>query len=201
MTKSNVQIFGVIPLVNLQNNIWTAVKRRKMRCRTLICFRLSCFIVLFWCRVFGRFFLKIQYNKYNTIIEHISTPVPTVDNIRIQIYMHMLYIHNRQKDTSIQTESWTKYFIDRYLPCTMSDWLPVTCVNSLNLKKCLLQFINHNSLHHFQHVNAIYETLFLLSDFSKTFMQQILHGIHFFLKQVLTRYKVNNLYLCRLGEE
>ena len=67
----------------------------------------------------------IQYNKYNTIIERISTPVRTVDNIRIQIYMHMLYIHNRQKDTSIQTsiqtKSWIKYFIDRYLPCTKSD--------------------------------------------------------------------------------
>ena len=43
------------------------------------------------------FFFKIQYNKYNTIIQHISTPVPTVDNLRIKIYMLMLYIHNRQK--------------------------------------------------------------------------------------------------------
>ena len=40
--------------------------------------------------VFWGFFV-IHYNKYNTIIEHISTPVPTVDNIPIQIYMHMLY--------------------------------------------------------------------------------------------------------------
>ena len=55
---------------------------------------------------------KNQYNKYNTIIEHISTPVPTVDNIRMQIYM---------LKTSIQTKSWTKYFTDRYLPCTKSD--------------------------------------------------------------------------------
>ena len=60
--------------------------------------------------------------QYITIIEHVSTPVPTVDNIRIQIYKYMLCIHNRQNDTSIQTKSWTKYFIDRYLPCTMSDW-------------------------------------------------------------------------------
>ena len=70
------------------------------------------------------FFFFIQYNKYNTVIEHISTPVPTVDNIRIQIYMLMLYIHNRQKryiHTDIHTKSWTKYFIDRYLPCTKSD--------------------------------------------------------------------------------
>ena len=54
--------------------------------------------------------------QYITIIEHVSTPVPTVDNIRIQIYKYMLCIHNRQNDTSIQTKSWTKYFIDRYLP-------------------------------------------------------------------------------------
>ena len=63
----------------------------------------------------------IQYNKSNKIIEHVSTPVPTVDNIHIQIYIYMLCIHNRQKGTSIQTsirtKSWTKYFIDRYLPC------------------------------------------------------------------------------------
>ena len=49
----------------------------------------------------------------------------TVDNIHIQIYMYMLCIHNRQKGTSIQTsmqtESWTKYFTDRYFPCTLSD--------------------------------------------------------------------------------
>ena len=61
-----------------------------------------------------------KIKKYNTIIEQVSTPVPTVDNIHIQIYAYMLCIHNRQKDTSIQTKSWTKYFIDRYLPCTMS---------------------------------------------------------------------------------
>ena len=71
------------------------------------------------------FFFLIQYNKYNTIIEHISTPVATVDNIHIQIYMHMLYIHNRQKDTSIQTKSWTKYFIDRYLP---AQWV-IDCLS------------------------------------------------------------------------
>ena len=27
-----------------------------------------------------------QYNKFNTIIEHVSTPVPTVDNIYKYIY-------------------------------------------------------------------------------------------------------------------
>ena len=45
------------------------------------------------------FFLMffIQYNKYNTIIQHISAPVPTVDNTHIQIYMLIIYIHNRQK--------------------------------------------------------------------------------------------------------
>ena len=64
MTKSNVQIFGVIPLFNLQNNIWTAVKRRKMRCRTLICFRLTCFIVLFWCPLVGRFFFSSGNNPF-----------------------------------------------------------------------------------------------------------------------------------------
>ena len=42
-------------------------------------------------------FYFIQYNKYNTIIQHISAPVPTVDNTHIKIYMLMLYIHNRQK--------------------------------------------------------------------------------------------------------
>ena len=47
-------------------------------------------VVVFYTLIF------FQYNIYNTIIELISTPVPTVDNIRIQIYMLMLYIHNRQ---------------------------------------------------------------------------------------------------------
>ena len=33
------------------------------------------------------------------------------------------YIINKkvQTQTAIQTESWTKYFEDRYLPCTLSD--------------------------------------------------------------------------------
>ena len=31
-------------------------------------------------------------------------------------------------------QSWTKYIIDRYFTCTMSDWLSVTCVCILNLK-------------------------------------------------------------------
>ena len=61
------------------------------------------FFFFFFFFSFFPFFLKIQYNKYNTIIEHVSTPVPTVDNIRIQICMYMLCIHNRQKGTSIQT--------------------------------------------------------------------------------------------------
>ena len=43
------------------------------------------------------FLFFIQYNKYNTIIQHISAPVPTVDNTHIQIYMLIIYIHNRQK--------------------------------------------------------------------------------------------------------
>ena len=74
------------------------------------------------CSFFGVFFNNLKNkNQYNTIREHVSTPVPTVDNIHIQIYVYMLCIHNRQKDTSIQTKSWTKYFIDRCLPCTMSD--------------------------------------------------------------------------------
>jgi len=32
---------------------------------------------------------SIQCNKYNTIIEHVSMPVPTVDYIHIQTYMYM----------------------------------------------------------------------------------------------------------------
>ena len=67
----------------------------------------------------------IQYNEYNTIIEHVSTPVPTMDNRRIQTYTYRLCIYHKQKATDIQTamqtESWTKYFTDRYLPCTVND--------------------------------------------------------------------------------
>ena len=33
-------------------------------------------------------FSFIHYNKYNTIIEHVSTPVPTMDNIHIYIYIY-----------------------------------------------------------------------------------------------------------------
>ena len=71
--------------------------------------------------IFLFFYNLKNLNQYNTIIEHVSTPVPTVDNIHIQIYVYMLCIQNRQKDTAKQTKSWTKYFIDRCLPCTMSD--------------------------------------------------------------------------------
>ena len=56
---------------------------------------LPAFVVWSFFLLFFLFF--IQYNKYNTIIQHISAPVPTVDNTHIQIYMLMLYIHNRQK--------------------------------------------------------------------------------------------------------
>ena len=59
-------------------------------------------------------FLKIQYNKYNTIIQHSSTPVPTVDSLRIQIYMLMLYIHNRQK-RYIHTDIHTDKELDKVL--------------------------------------------------------------------------------------
>ena len=67
--------------------------------------------------VFSSFFLflfLIQYNKYNTIIQHISAPVPTVDNTRIQIYMLMLYIHNRQK-RYIHTDIHTDKELDKVL--------------------------------------------------------------------------------------
>ena len=59
-------------------------------------------------------FFKIQYNKYNTIIQQINTPIPTVDNIRIQIYMLMLYIHNRQK-RYIHTDIHTDKELDKVL--------------------------------------------------------------------------------------
>ena len=39
--------------------------------------------------------LNLKKREYNTIIEHISTPVPTVDNIRIQIYMHTYIIDKK----------------------------------------------------------------------------------------------------------
>ena len=63
---------------------------------------------------FSFLFFKIQYNKYNTIIQHISAPVPTVDNTRIQIYMLMLYIHNRQK-RYIHTDIHTDKELDKVL--------------------------------------------------------------------------------------
>ena len=46
--------------------------------------------------------VPIQYNDYNTIIEFVSTPVPTMDNKHTQIYMYTLCIHNIQKGTDIQ---------------------------------------------------------------------------------------------------
>ena len=45
--------------------------------------------------------VPIQYNDYNTIIEFVSTPVPTMDNKHTQIYMYTLCIHNIQKGTDI----------------------------------------------------------------------------------------------------
>ena len=100
LSSLNLSLFTVIQV--LMSSVHFCKERRFLFCLTLI-----------------------QYNEYNTIIEHVSTSVPSVDNIHIQIYMYMLCIHNTQKDTSIQTsiqtKSWTKYFIDRYLPCTKSD--------------------------------------------------------------------------------
>ena len=45
-TKHSTRIFGVIPFIKLSNDIWTADKRWKMRCRTrtLIFFWLSCVV-------------------------------------------------------------------------------------------------------------------------------------------------------------
>ena len=70
-------------------------------------------VVFFFSFLFSLLFL-IQYNKYNTIIQHISAPVPTVDNTRIQIYMLMLYIHNRQK-RYIHTDIHTDKELDKVL--------------------------------------------------------------------------------------
>ena len=56
---------------------------------TIVVFHICLFIYLF---LFFSLLFLIQYNKYNTIIQHISAPVPTVDNTRIQIYMLMLYM-------------------------------------------------------------------------------------------------------------
>ena len=41
----------------------------------------------------------VQYNEYGTVVEHVSAPVPKVDNIYIQIYMYKLCIHNKYKGT------------------------------------------------------------------------------------------------------
>ena len=52
-------------------------------------------------------FSLIQYNESNKIIEHVNTPIPTVDNIHIQIYMYRVCVHNRQKryiHTDIHTD-------------------------------------------------------------------------------------------------
>ena len=47
-----MQIVWVSPFLKLQNNT-TTIKRSKIRCRTHICFRLSCFLLLFWYPMFG----------------------------------------------------------------------------------------------------------------------------------------------------
>ena len=44
-------------------------------------------------------YILIQYNEY-TIIEHVSTPVPTMDNRHTQVYMYRLRIYNL-KNTAI----------------------------------------------------------------------------------------------------
>ena len=81
----------------------------------VVCFFVfSCFCLLLLLFSVFIVFFKIQYNKYNTIIQHISAPVPTVDNTRIQIYMLMLYIHNRQK-RYIHTDIHTDKELDKVL--------------------------------------------------------------------------------------
>ena len=72
----------------------------------------------------------IQYNKYNTIIEHISTPVPTVDNIHIQIYMLMFYIHNRQKGY-IHTDIHTGKELDKVLHRTIFAQRVIDCLSHM----------------------------------------------------------------------
>ena len=95
------------------------------------------------CCVLKRFFFppffKIQYNKYNTIIQQISTPIPTADNIRIQIYMLMLYIHNRQKryiHTDIHTDKELDKVLHRLIFALHKEWLTAChiCAYILNLK-------------------------------------------------------------------
>ena len=49
-----MRILGLSSFFKLQINTKTTVKRWKMRRRTLICFCLSCFVMLFWCPVFER---------------------------------------------------------------------------------------------------------------------------------------------------
>ena len=67
----------------------------------------SCFFVFFSEGIFLFFFYKYTCSCYIYIIDKKDTSI----------------------QTSIQTKSWTKYFIDRYLPCTKRDWLPVTYVH------------------------------------------------------------------------
>ena len=92
----------------------------------------------FVCFSFLVFFLfNINYNEYNTIIEHVSLPVPTMDNRLVQIYKYRSWIHNKKiqtyTDIHSHTESWTKYFVDMYLHCT----LHVTSLNCCSHFKSL----------------------------------------------------------------
>ena len=82
-------------------------------------------------------FSFILYSEYNTVIKPASTPVPTMDNRHIYIY-NVQVIHTVQKGIDIETaiQSWTKYFIDRYLPfvfdCNCSFFLLFVYLALLN---------------------------------------------------------------------
>ena len=71
LSSLNLSLFTVIQV--LMSSVHFCKERRFLFCLTLI-----------------------QYNEYNTIIEHVSTSVPTVDNIHIQIYMYMLCIYGEK---------------------------------------------------------------------------------------------------------
>ena len=63
-------------------------------------------MVAYFSLLFLLFFFFIQYNKYNTIIEHVSTPVPTMDNRQMCGVGSgcRLCIYNIQKGTDIETD-------------------------------------------------------------------------------------------------
>ena len=66
-----------------------------------VCYFLFLFcIVLFLISCCCKLFSFIHSSKYNTVIAHntvhlFSTPVPTMDNRHIQLYMYSLCIHNK----------------------------------------------------------------------------------------------------------